>query len=416
MRGTSLLEALVAFLVLSLGMLTVARLQTHLRASADVARQRSEAVRLAQQELENLRSFSVIAPGSGARAYADIVSAVATLDDAAAQPGANTRYTLTRTVLDDAVPNAKSASLRVAWDDRSGSPQQIVLDSLIAGVDPAYSGALGTATSNLRLRGALARAPGIPVLAKDLGNGSSAFKPVGSGSVVLVFDNRTGLLTSRCSGASAASNNATLSAADLIDCTATSALLLSGSVRFSAATPPDAASANDAPLPLAIALAASGGSYALAPQCTSEALKTVAIDSGGRRRLRDVAIDATAATLGLAAWQETGARFAAYHCVVTPLASGRWSGRTTIVPSGWTLGAAATDWRVCRFSADLDGSGAIDANIEHPGDYSNVDAVLANQNFLVVRGDQSCPTGVAPAFNGSGSTAFANWGTAAHQP
>ncbi|MEO6410166.1 MAG: hypothetical protein ABIO45_15635 [Burkholderiaceae bacterium] len=415
MRGTSLLEALVAFLVLSLGMLTVVRLQTHLRASADVARQRSEAVRLAQQELENLRAFSAIAPGSGARAYADIVSGVATLDDAAAQPGANTRYTLTRAVLDDAVPNAKSANLRVTWDDRSGSPQQIVLDSLIAGVDPAYSGALGVAPSNLRLRGALARAAEIPILATDLGNGSSAFKPVASGTVVLVFDNRSGVLTSRCTSAPGSSSNATLSTADLVGCTTVSALLLSGSVRFSAAAPPDAANANEAPLPLAIALATSGGSYASAPQCTSEAQKTVGVDVGGRRRLLDVSIDATAASLGFASWQETGARFVAYHCVVYPLASGRWSGRATIVASGWTIGAAATDWRVCRFSADLDGSGAVDANIEHPGDYSNVGSALANQNFLVVKGDQACPAGVASSF-APGATAFAPTGTVVHQP
>ncbi len=409
MRGTSLLEALVAFLVLSLGMLTVARLQTHLRASADVARQRSEAVRIAQQELENLRAFSVIAPSPGARAYADIASGIATLDDAAAQPGANTRYTLTRSVLDDATPNAKSASLRVAWDDRSGAAQQIVLDSLIAGIDPAYSGALGTAPDNLRLRGAMARAAGIPVLAKDLGDGRSAFKSVGNGSVILVFDNRTGWLTSRCTGASAASSNATLSAADLVDCTATRALLLGGSVRFSAAAPPDAATAGDTPLPLAVALATSGGSYPVAPQCTSEAMKTVAIDIGASRRLRDVAIDATPASLGLAGWADTGARFVAYHCVVTPLASGRWSGRTTIVPNGWTLGAAATDWRVCRFSADLDGSGSVDAYIEHPRDYSNVDTTLGNQNFLVVKGDQACLAGAA-------GDVFANLGTVQHQP
>ncbi len=410
MRGTSLLEALVAFLVLSLGMLTIARLQTHLRASADVARQRSEAVRIAQQELESLRAFSVIATSAGARAYADIASSVATLDDAAAQAGANTRYTVTRAVLDNAMPFAKSANIRVGWDDRSGTAQHIVLDSLIAGIDPAYSGALGTATSNLRLRGALARHADIPVLARDLGDGSSAFKPVGGGNVVLVLDNRTGLVTSRCTGASAASSNATLSAADLIGCTSTSALLLSGSVRFSAAAPPDPANANDAPLPLAVALATSGGSYAVAPQCTSEALKTVSIDTGAGRRLRDVALDATPASLGLAAWQDTGARFVAYHCVVTPLASGRWSGRTTLVASGWAIGAAATEWRVCRYSADLDGSGAVDANVEHPSEYGNVSTALANQNFLVVRGDQACPA------DGAMSAATVNLNTVPHQP
>ena len=45
-RGATLLEALVAFLVLSLGMLTMARVQSSLRLNSDIARQRTEAVRL----------------------------------------------------------------------------------------------------------------------------------------------------------------------------------------------------------------------------------------------------------------------------------------------------------------------------------------------------------------------------------
>ena len=415
MRGTTLLEALVAFLVLSLGMLTVARLQTHLRLSSDVARQRSEAVRLAQQDVETLRSFSVMAAASGARAYADIVTGATIQDAAAAQPGANTRYTVTRSVLDGSVPNAKSTTLRVGWDDRGGSPQQVVLETLIAGIDPAYSGALGIAPSNAVLKGARARAAAIPWLANDLGNGTSAFKPVSAGAIVLVFDNRSGVITSRCTGAPTTSSNATLGLTDLVGCSAATGLLLSGSVRFSAASPPDPANANDMPAALAIALATTGGSYAVAPQCTSEALETVTVQIGGATQSRSVPLGATPASSGYATWQETGARFVAYHCVVPPLPSGSWSGRTTLMPSGWTLGTAATDWRVCRYSADLDRSGAIDTNLEHPGDYSNVDRALTNQNFLVVRGDQACPSGATLAGGGAGGV-YADPGTVAHQP
>ena len=64
-RGITLIEALIAFLVLALGMLAIARTQTHLRMNAEVARQRSEAVRLAQEEIESLRAFAVIATAPG---------------------------------------------------------------------------------------------------------------------------------------------------------------------------------------------------------------------------------------------------------------------------------------------------------------------------------------------------------------
>jgi hypothetical protein len=62
-----------------------------------------------------------------------------------------------------------------------------------------------------------------------------------------------------------------------------------------------------------------------------------------------------------------------------------------VVPTGWSLGGGSGDHRVCRYVADADGSGAIDANIEHPADYVDVAGSLLAQNFLVVRGDQACP-------------------------
>jgi Tfp pilus assembly protein PilV len=408
-RGTSLLEALVAFLVLSLGMLSVARLQGQFRMHADTARQRSEAVRLAQQELETLRAFSVMGATAGSRSYADIAPASATLDGAAAQAGSNTRYTIERGVSDNGLPNAKSASVRVLWEDRSGTPQQVFLATVIAGIDPAYSGALGIAPNNATHKGALARSAAVPVWAKDLGNGSSVSKPVAAGGVALVFNNRSGLITARCTGVATSSTTSTLQAGDLVACDTSVGRLLSGHVRFSAASPPDPAHANDSPAPLGIVLSTSGGTYPAAPQCTVEAQKTVRVSTTGGTRTLTVAIDATPASLGFAAWQETGERFASYTCVVYPMANGQWSGRMNIVPSGWTLGSGPGDWRVCRFSADLDGSGAVDSNAEHPAAYHAVDTALANQNFLVVRGSEACPIAAA-------SSGFVDLSTAAHQP
>lgn len=415
-RGTTLLEALVAFLVLSLGMLTVVRFQTQLRLNSDVARQRSEAVRIAQQEMENLRSFSVMAATAGARSFTDITSGATTLDDIAEQAGSNTRYTVTRSVADDKLPHAKSASLSVAWDDRSGSAQKVVLETVIAAIDPAYSGALGIAPHNAPFKGAFARSAHIPLLAKDLGDGSSVFKPVSSGGVAFVFDNRSGLVTRRCTDVAATSSTASLVQADLLGCDSSVGQLLSGRVRFTAASPPDPAQANDMPPAFGVFLSPSGGSYALAPQCSTEAQKTVRVTTDSGTRTLTVASSATPASLGLASWQETGERFAAYHCVVYPLANGQWSGRTTLVPSGWSIGSTSNDWRVCRFSADLDGSGAVDANAEHPSSYNAVDAPLANQNFLVVKGNEACPAGAALKLEGGAGDVFVNLGTLQHQP
>ena len=75
-----------------------------------------------------------------------------------------------------------------------------------------------------------------------------------------------------------------------------------------------------------------------------------------------------------------------------PVGITRWSGRTDIDPDGWTIGTDPTQWRICRYARDLDGSGRVDANVEHPAIYQNVTGALTRQNFLVVRGDQACPT------------------------
>ena len=411
-RGTTLLEGLVAFLVLSLGMLSVVRVQSQMRLNTDVARQRSEAVRIAQEDIEKLRAFSVIGVRAGASAFASVTSASRRVDSASGQTS-NTSYELMREITAADAPLSKNTRVSVAWNDRTGAQQQVVLSTLIAGHDPAYAGALQVHAKAPPVRAVLARSAWIPVQAKDLGQGSSAFRPVSGGTEAIVFDNTSGNVTARCSGVDAALSNANLSVATLGVCEALQAYALSGVVRFTSATPPDAAAANDVPLALSIAMAPSDGTPA--PACRSEARKSVTYAIAGATRTEAVPIAASPATLGVSTWVETGERFVAYHCVVVPAAPGAaWSGRASIVPTGWTLGTGASDNRVCRFSADADGSGAIDSNLEHPDSYTALSSSLTQQNFLVIKGTQSCPT-AATGTNGAGLV-FADLSTVPHQP
>jgi Tfp pilus assembly protein PilV len=408
-RGTTLLEGLVALLVLSLGMFSVGRVQTQLRLNADMARQRSEAVRLAQEDLERLRAFSVVAATAGARAYADIVNATTTVD-ASTGYASNTRYQVARSITTASAPNAKNASVTVSWADRAGGDHRVVLNSVISGSNPAYSGALSVAPATATMRAVGGRSVRIPLPAKDLGNGSSAFKPVSGSTEALVMNNLTGQVTGHCIGVSAALATQDLSLATLGSCDALTGQLLSGVVRFSTLGPPIAGQANEVPAALSVALTLTGGSYPTAPYCASEAMKTVFIAGASGQRFESVPI--AAATTGA----DTGDRHVAYHCVVYPLASGLWSGRSTVTPAGWTLGTGAADRRVCRFSADLDSSGSVDANAEHPASYANVDGPLAHQNFLVIKGSEACPTGTPARLDGASEPIYANLATAQHQP
>ncbi len=417
-RGASLVEALLAFLVLSLGMVGMVKLQSHLRSAADLARQHSEALRLAQEEIESLRGFVTLATTPGLPAYADIAPASAILLPPQG-PRDSARYRIERRVDTSAAPRLKTLSVIVGWDDRQGTARQVELSSAIAGIDPTWSGALSLAAAGRPVHGAFARSAQIPAAAKDLGDGRSVFKPVIEGDTAWVFDNRSGKPTSRCSGIGTTVPTRNLSVTDLTSCDAVSGSLLSGVVRFTSALPANAANANDMPLPLSVALA--GGPFVAAPDCRSEAHKVVVYHAAGVERREPVPLAAVPASVGVAAWTETGDRFITYHCLAQAAAPSngapaRWSGSSTLVPAGWSIGALATQFKVCRYSADQNGDGNVDHNGEHPSQYVDVDGALPQQNFLVVRGDQPCPGAAALNLAGPGPLVFSNLGTAQHQP
>jgi Tfp pilus assembly protein PilX len=385
-RGASLVEALIAFLVLSLGLVGMTKLQSQLRLNADIARQRSEAVRLAQEDIEGLRSFASLVSMPGVRAYADIAADSRRIDSTPGQ-ALNASFQLQRNVSDGG--GFRTASVTVGWNDRSGQSQQVQLQSVIAATPPALSGALTVQPNVQALKRIHGRSAFIPAAATPLGNGTSAWKPVSGGTVVLVFDDLTGELRSTCAAAAGIAS-ADLTIADLSDCTATGGLLLSGIVRRSGAARAEPPFASDAPLPLGVELTLSGATYPAPPRCFSEARKQVEYTTAAGTRRQTVPLAAIPASVGVASWTELNERFVAYHCVVTPL-QGRWSGRSALLPQGWSIGSAPTQHKVCRYSVDQDGSGAVDNNAEHPDSYRLVDRPLMQQNFLLVPGDRPCP-------------------------
>lgn len=137
-RGFALLEALIAALVVAASVLALIWLQGALRYNADIARQRTEAARLAQVEIERLRSFAAIDAVPGTPAWGDIVDEV--LD--ATPTGSPTTYLLTRVVQTDDRLMLKAVQVRLSWNDRRGQPQQFSLETQIVGHDPALTGAM----------------------------------------------------------------------------------------------------------------------------------------------------------------------------------------------------------------------------------------------------------------------------------
>lgn len=407
LHGTSLVEAVVALAVMAFGMLAVVGVQSTLRLNADVAKQRSEAVRIAQEAMETARGFSAIeAPGAGQTAYGDI----ATMGGSAVVGyTTNTTYTLTQTVVSRTDPQRKEVRVRVDWVDRNGEAQGIELNSIVGANDPRVALLLGARPNGIPLRQPLGRNPAIPPQAKAMGGGLSAFKPPSSdGLVVWVFDELSGVIVGVCN--TVVTGQAALTGADISACSNNAnGLLLSGYVRFSTA------------------LAQTNAANAENPTSTALNLSlALTLTSAGHPTPNHVCYADAPADLALASVSIE----VAYFCAVFPNSSERWSGRSDIVPLAfsdpgelpWVIADNAADatadrYRVCRYTPAANDAEPI-PNRLHPRNYVDVDTALRNQNFLVIRaGDGTtaftCPTD-APIDPVAGDLINSN--TLVHQP
>ena len=227
-----MVEALVALAVMSFGMLALVGVQATMRLNSDVAKQRGEATRIATEEIERLRGFGTIAVVANELAYASYDGMLSDTPAYAAAGGiGNTTYTIARTVISDAGSRHKSIAVRVNWTDRSNQAQSVALETAISGTDPALAGLLAILSTPSATNQRSGRHASIPLIAVDLGNERSAFKPFDTGTVAWIFDNVTGLITSRCTGIATGQASVTLS--DLTNCgTPINGRLLAGEVSF----------------------------------------------------------------------------------------------------------------------------------------------------------------------------------------
>ncbi len=395
-QGVSLVEALIALVVMSFGMLALVGLQATMRLNADAAKQRSEAVRIAQADIERWRAFSSLASAAGITAFADLVSTPLAMD--ATGYTTNTSFKLNRSIADSADTPLKQMRIWVQWLDRTGGTQQVELNTLLAGVDPALSGALAKKPHGAPSRLTRGRHPGIPSQAHDMGSGSSAFKPVSGGSAVWMFNNVTGAITRFCSVLDPAAPLASLSLESLVSCVETQAALLSGHVRFAEGSPMNAALAEN-------------------PDATALNLDiAITLTSSGHPDPAYVCFDDAPTTAVAAALVTT----VTYHCAVQVNSEGVWSGKSSIEPRAFTDAGAEwdiddhgdRDRKICRYTTLAGNTGA---NLAHPLNYVGVKATepLPHQNFLVIPANRNCPSDVA-ANPAAGD--FVNSNTRLHQP
>lgn len=228
-RGISLIEALLALAVMALGMMGLVGVQSTLRSTSDVAKQRSEAVRIAQVEIERWRAFTALSGGGGTN-YADMADATATVT------GTNATFTRTTDVTTMAAPRPGTAmSVTVSWTDRTDQTQSVRLATAIAGIAPELAGTLSVPGEGDIVRQISGRNRAIPRIAKDLGGGMSGWIPPGSPTVAWVFDNITGLIT-LCTTTAASINgliyDTVNTANNNVTCTTNQAMLVSGFLRY----------------------------------------------------------------------------------------------------------------------------------------------------------------------------------------
>ncbi len=372
-RGVSLVEALVAFAIMAFGMMAVVGMQGTLRTNGDLARQRAEAVRLAQDAVETWRGFTTLNATASRTAYADVAAGTTTFS------GTNATFTITRRANDPTAvggtvtPRFRSLVVDVTWPDRTGTTQMVRLGSTIAGVEPELTGSLVLAANPDPVIAPQGRNRAVPPGAVALpGVGRSGFVPPGQTGggprVAWVFNNADGVIT-------ICSTSATTSGGLLFDsgapsCGTQKALLLSGVVRF--ATGLDPASTTTA---LANPTGAS----------VDFALRVIRFEEPDD----DDEDDATQVSCFLG---EVIDNQRPYYCAV-PITTEeqKWGGRleftTPLVLATSNTDAATNRYRVCRYHA--------------AARYLNVQATLLNQNFVFIQaGDgttrYNCPSTSVP--------------------
>lgn len=395
-HGVSLVEALVALAVMSFGMLSLVGVQATMRMNSDLAKQRSEATRIATEEFERVRGFTAVAgvQGQPGASYDEVGSRAV---DAYTPPGGigNTTYRIERTVNLVAGTQQKVVMVQVIWQDRTGARQTITMDSIVSGTDPTLGALLTVPARGTAVNQRGGRHVSIPAAAVDLGNGTSRFEPPGTSTEAWYFNNLSGVMK----------------ACNYDGDSCVIATLVSGTVQYQ---PTDAQpTGNDAEHPSGPAFNLDAGPDALA----------LTRRSGARAEARCYADRYSNTALA----SRTSVN---YYCAMLPDNPTGWGGALNVRPvdRGGNRLRSGEDFIACRYTGDVptddDSNAQYTVNADHPFEYCMekpgpvpygkvctgrlVNSNLINQNFLVIHSGYSCPA--------DGSDPLINGNTRQHQP
>lgn len=197
--GFTIIEALVSLVIMGFGILAMAGMQAGLSRNADDAKQRTEAIRLAQEKIEFFRSFTgidstVVGQGTTSATALNWNALAGSADSITT----NAVYTRTWTIGGSASDSLRGLTVNVAWADRTGAAQAVSLSSVLSKTNPADSGFLGFPLPlNTNLKRPKDRNLDIPIPAINLGNGESAVK-FGTEGKYVVFNNISGDVVKIC--------------------------------------------------------------------------------------------------------------------------------------------------------------------------------------------------------------------------
>ena len=411
-QGVSLVEALVAMAIMSIGMLALVGVQSTMRMNSDLAKQRTEATRIASEEIEQMRSFISMAavPGQPGVSYDEIAGRVV---EGYQSPGGigNTTYRVDRKVTANTDSAQKIISVQVQWKDRTNQTQTVTVDSTIGATDPALGTMLivphrESATSQRNGRHISIPPGAVPVDGDPL---TSRFAPPGGSGIGWYFNNLTGVM--RVCGAGVT---------DYTTCPI--GTLVSGTVQFHIADNQPTGADAERPQGPVIALATGPAALELVS----------AVGSGTAASCYSVIV----------------VQRVLYYCAVTTNDTLGWGGQLNPVLATGTFSALASDFKSCRYTSDLpraedtktsdieaDPNAEYTINADHPRKYclerprntnesglackgNRVKVNLINQNFLVIKGNQTCPTELNDdgTSNGQGQDRLVLANTRQHQP
>jgi Tfp pilus assembly protein PilV len=385
--GFSLIEAMIALIIMSFGILGLAKVHMMIANNTDVSRQRAEALRLAQQRLETMRAYpSVSSTGApsdpdrgstcgagGATActlsWNDFGVSGTTYSDAnnplTTTNFTNTNFTRQWALSDSTSSFMRTVSVSVWWRDRTTSNssdpnQHVTLTSVISLSDPKNEGALGfPLPNNTNLKLPKNRSINIPVPAVSVGNGQSAYN-VGN-NLAVIFSNTSGYVVQKCTTSITDASSYTTAQGNG-SCTTYNAYIIAGYVTG--------------------AISNSGSSPSIPTGINTSLIDTTTYDT-----TRSISC-----SYGIATNQTTGASISTAHyylCIIPVTSSGAksaWSGKIYLGGVPMT-----SNYKVCRFQYNDNGS--MDVNQRNVQPYVSVNESLDNQNYYIDNSNgSSCST------------------------